>query len=77
MTLRLVWLVLLCAPVWAAPKPGDVVRVEHRPPDALPTLGPSTAPVTIELFFAPVQSSRRPEFESVASSRRSTRAGSA
>jgi len=61
------WLALLCAPVWAAPapKPGDVVRVEHRPPDALPTLGPSTAPVTIELFFAPVQSSRRPEFESV------------
>jgi protein-disulfide isomerase len=60
------WLALVCAPVWAAPpKPGDVVRVEHRPPDALPTLGPSTAPVTIELFFAPVQSSRRPEFENV------------
>lgn len=61
------WLALLCATAPAAPaaKPGDVVRVEHRPPDALPTLGPSTAPVTIELFFAPVQSSRRQEFETV------------
>jgi len=61
------WLALLCAPVWAAPAPkvGEVVRVEHRPPDALPTLGPSTAPVTIELFFAPVQNSRRQEFENV------------
>jgi hypothetical protein len=38
--------------------PGEVVRIEHHPPEALPTRGPATAPVTIELFFAPLQHSR-------------------
>ena len=46
----------------ASPRPaGEVVRVEHHAPDATPTRGPATAPVTIELFLAPTQSSRRPE----------------
>jgi hypothetical protein len=46
----------------AAPEPhaGEVVRVEHHAPDAVPSRGPRTAPVTIELFF-PVQTSRRQE----------------
>jgi protein-disulfide isomerase len=52
-----VWLVAATAA--ATPVPGDVVRVEHHAVDALPTLGPVTAPVTIELFFAPVQRQRR------------------
>lgn len=33
----------------------NVVRVEHRPADDNPTLGPSVAPVTAELFFVPGQ----------------------
>jgi hypothetical protein len=47
----------------AAPEPraGEVVRIEHHAPDALPSRGPRTAPVTIELFFQPIQSSRRQE----------------
>lgn len=65
LALALAVLVGVSAPAPAAPKPGDVLRVEHHPPDALPTRGPATAPVTIELFFAPVQSSRRTEFTNV------------
>lgn len=38
--------------------PGEVVRVPHRDPSALPALGPARAPVTIELFFVPGPSSR-------------------
>ncbi len=53
--------------VAAAPAPGDVVRVEHHAIDALPSLGPATAPVTIELFFAPVQRSRGREITLVES----------
>jgi hypothetical protein len=34
-------------------EPGQVVRVEHRDPDALPSRGLASAPVTIELFFLP------------------------
>lgn len=53
---------VLCAGALAADaapgKPGGIVRVDHHEPDALPTRGPTTAPVTIELFFAPVQHSR-------------------
>jgi hypothetical protein len=38
------------------PKPRpNVVRVEHRPADQNPSLGPSSAPVTAELFFVPGQ----------------------
>ena len=44
-----------------ASRAGDVIRVEHHAPDALPSRGPRTAPVTIEVFFAPVQFSRRQE----------------
>ncbi|HEY6033880.1 MAG TPA: hypothetical protein VIV58_06460, partial [Kofleriaceae bacterium] len=56
-------LVVLSAIAGAAPEPrtGEVVRVEHHAPDALPSRGPRTAPVTIEVFFAPVQSSRSQE----------------
>jgi hypothetical protein len=43
------------------PRPGEVVRVEHHAPDALPSRGPRTAPVTIEVFLQPIQSSRRQE----------------
>lgn len=32
---------------------GQVVRVEHRDPDTSPSRGPASAPVTIEVFFAP------------------------
>ncbi|MCB9562396.1 MAG: hypothetical protein H6708_18485 [Kofleriaceae bacterium] len=43
-------------PVRAAPpRGGQVVRVEHRPSDQNPALGPSAAPVTAELFFVPGQ----------------------
>jgi len=38
-------------PVLAAP--GSVVRVEHRDPVAAPTRGPTTALVTVELYFIP------------------------
>ncbi|MFT3691778.1 MAG: hypothetical protein QM831_01470 [Kofleriaceae bacterium] len=55
---------LAASTAWAVPA-GGVVRVEHHAPDSLPTRGPATAPVTIELFFAPVQSSRRPELQLV------------
>ncbi|MEP6863209.1 MAG: hypothetical protein ABJE66_21470 [Deltaproteobacteria bacterium] len=63
MKLAALALVGLVAVSDAAPEPhaGEVVRVEHHAPDALPARGPRTAPVTIELFFAPVQSSRRQE----------------
>ncbi len=37
----------------ADPGPGSVVRVEHRDPVASPTRGPTTALVTVELFFIP------------------------
>ena len=37
----------------AAPGPGEVVRVEHRDPSAVPTRGPTDALVTIEVFFEP------------------------
>jgi hypothetical protein len=33
--------------------PGQVVRVEHRDLDAIPTRGPASAPVTIEYFLLP------------------------
>jgi predicted DsbA family dithiol-disulfide isomerase len=36
------------------PRP-NVVRVEHRPADQNPSLGPESAPVTAELFFVPGQ----------------------
>jgi hypothetical protein len=32
---------------------GTVMRVEHRDPQAAPARGPTTAPVTVELFFEP------------------------
>jgi len=52
----------VAAPATPAPRaPGDVVRIEHRAVDGLPTLGPATAPVTIELFFQPVQNQRKRE----------------
>ncbi len=37
----------------ANPGTGSVVRVEHRDPVAAPTRGPTTALVTVELFFVP------------------------
>ncbi len=40
------------------PRRGEVVRVEHRDPTALPSRGPSNALVTIELFLTPGPSSR-------------------
>jgi hypothetical protein len=42
----------------AAAAPGEVVRVEHRDPSALPSAGPAGAPVTIEMFFVPGYNSR-------------------
>jgi protein-disulfide isomerase len=42
----------------ASANPGEVVRVEHHDPHAVPSRGPTYAPVTIELFFVPGQSTR-------------------
>jgi hypothetical protein len=49
------WLapLLLVAGV-ASARPGSIVRVEHHDPNALPSRGPRSAPVTVELFFTPV-----------------------
>jgi hypothetical protein len=38
--------------------PGEVVRVVHRDPSAVPAIGPARALVTVELFFVPGPSSR-------------------
>ncbi len=54
-------LLALC-PGSAVAAPGEVVRVEHHAVDALPSRGPVTAPVTIEMFFAPVQNGRRNDY---------------
>jgi len=53
----LVLAALLALPADAAPG-GSVVRVAHHDPGALPSRGPTNAPVTIELFFTPGQTSR-------------------
>jgi hypothetical protein len=46
----------------SAPRPGALVRVEHRDPSALPARGPANALVTIEMFFTPGQWSRQPAY---------------
>jgi hypothetical protein len=56
--MRRALLLLALAAVPAAATPGEVVRVEHRDPSALPSRGSRDAPVTIELFFTPGQTSR-------------------
>src|SRR5512140_686429 len=54
---------LLCGlAATAAGAPGEVVRVEHRDPNALPSRGPSNALVTIELFFTPGSGSHAPGY---------------
>lgn len=63
MRLALIALALALASAAAAdpPAPRDrVVRVEHRPADRNPTIGPHDAPVTAELFLVPghVESNR-------------------
>jgi protein-disulfide isomerase len=63
--LPLVFGLLALAAMPSSGAPGEVVRVEHRDLDAMPTRGPANAPVTIELFFAPVQSSRRTEYKTI------------
>jgi hypothetical protein len=47
----------------ASASPGAVVRVAGPDQDALPSHGPRDALVTIELFFQPWTSSRRPEYK--------------
>ena len=37
----------------AGAAPGEVVRVEHRDPSAVPTRGPTDGLVTVEVFFEP------------------------
>ncbi|HUJ59287.1 MAG TPA: hypothetical protein VLX92_12365 [Kofleriaceae bacterium] len=64
MKLALVAAVALAAPAAGAPR-GEVVRVEHRDPGALPSRGPSNAPVTIELFFTPGQGSRNTTYRNL------------
>ncbi len=49
---------LLATSAAAAAAPGEVVRVEHRDPGAVPSAGPADAPVTIEVFFVPGYNSR-------------------
>ena len=41
------------APAPASAAPGQVVRVEHYGASTIPARGPASAPVTVELFFAP------------------------
>ena len=55
--MRLALIVALAATA-ASAAPGEVVRVEHRDPTALPTKGPANALVTVELFFTPWSGSR-------------------
>jgi hypothetical protein len=47
--------------------PGNVVRVEHRDPTTVPTRGPTTALVTIELFIDPMTNmlARRPIYRAL------------
>ena len=51
-------LMVLALTAQALAAPGAVVRVEHRDPSAVPSLGSARAPVTIELFFIPGPLSR-------------------
>lgn len=51
-------LLVLAAATAAQAAPGEVVRVEHRDPGAVPSVGPATAPVTVEAFFVPGYNSR-------------------
>ncbi|HEU0033757.1 MAG TPA: hypothetical protein VFQ53_24185 [Kofleriaceae bacterium] len=52
--LALVVGIALSSAAAAAPaRTGEVVRIEHRDPTTAPSRGPSTALVTIELFFTP------------------------
>jgi hypothetical protein len=46
-------LLAFVATATAAGAPGEVVRVEHHDPNALPSRGPANALVTIEMFFTP------------------------
>lgn len=55
--MRAIGLVLLASAA-ATAAPGEVVRVEHRDPGAVPSAGPADAPVTIEVFFVPGYNSR-------------------
>jgi hypothetical protein len=57
-------------PAGAVPQgrePGSVVRVEHRDLDTAPSLGPASAPVTIELFFQPITNAqlRLPSYRAI------------
>jgi hypothetical protein len=51
---------------------GSVVRIEHRDPSTAPTRGPSTALVTIELFFDPKTNmqARTPSYRALSACRR-------
>lgn len=55
--IRIAAMLALAAGV-ASGAPGEVVRVAHRDPSALPSVGPARALVTVELFFVPGPSSR-------------------
>jgi len=46
-------IIVILASSLASARPGTIIRIEHRDPGALPSQGPRTAPVTIELFFTP------------------------
>jgi len=61
---RIVLIALLASLPAAADKrhTGAVVQVEHRDPSALPSKGPASALVTVEVFFAPGSQSRVPAF---------------
>jgi hypothetical protein len=49
---------LVALPIVAAAAPGEVIRVEHHDPKAVPIRGAANAPVTIELFFIPNNQNR-------------------
>jgi len=50
----LVLVAAMCGTAVAGPAPrAHVTRVDHRPPDEPPSVGPRDAPVTIELFIIP------------------------
>ena len=46
----------------AVARPGEVVRIEHHDPRTAPSVGPAFAPVTIELFIAPSNTTRTQTF---------------
>jgi protein-disulfide isomerase len=57
---------LFCSTVASAAPPDQITRVEHRPEGDAPSIGPSDALVTVELFFVPVGGQSRVAYKALA-----------